>query len=206
MIDESEKLIAYLNGTLEESERQALEASLKKDTELAGDAEFLAELRAGLKAEEVTPPGELGLARLKKDIQVYENAQQDQPLAGGEPVQGAAAGTRAWKPVGLAACALLVIQAGVLAFMLQPQFGSGTADIQPLAGESRVQGPVVQVVFSDQTSLQALQNLLQDLDGNIVQGPGRLGIYEIQLPEQADVKAVLSRLRGSPLVEQVSQR
>lgn len=187
------KLDEYINGTLDADERARLEQALEADDELASEAAFTGALRQGIKGQQESPPGDMGLARLQRSIHQYEVAQK-------KTVSGA---NRWWKPVAIAASALFLMQSAVLiVFQSEP---AGT-DIQMLSGPAAEQGPVVQVIFTPETSLAEMQSLLQGVEGDIVRGPGALGLYEVRLPQEADTAAALAQLRASERVASVSVR
>ena len=187
------KLDEYINGTLDADERARLEQALEKDDELAAEAAFTAALRQGLKDQPADPPGDMGLARLQRSIRQHE--------AGQSPAAGAP--QRWWKPVAIAASVLFLMQSAVL---VHYQSESPDTDIQMLSGPAVETGPVLQVIFTPDTPLAEMQDLLQAVEGDIVRGPGALGLYEVRLPEDADTAAALSRLRASEWVESASVR
>ncbi|HEY7884698.1 MAG TPA: hypothetical protein VIC08_07075 [Cellvibrionaceae bacterium] len=190
-----DKLVEFINGTLDDAEREQLQQALEADDLLAREAAFMGALRQGIKQEEVTPPGELGLARLKKNIKDYEQNR---------PQHTAASGQRWWKPAAIAASALLILQTTALV-LYQDQLSDNNA-MQLLSGPTVEQGAVLQVVFAPGTQLAQVQALLLAIDGDIVRGPGALGLYDIRLPENADVEQALAQLRASAQVQEASPR
>lgn len=190
-----DKLVQYINGTLDEAEREKLQQALEADEALAREADFMSALRQGMKQEEVTPPGELGLARLKKDIKQYEESQQQAP---------ASTQWRFWKPAAIAASFVLIVQTTTMVLYQDKQ--TDASGIQVLSGPTVEQGGVLQVVFAPGAELADVQALLLAVDGDIVRGPGALGLYDISLPAGADVDQALAQLRASALVQEASLR
>ena len=67
----SELLPFYLNGTLDGDERARVEAGLAEDEALRADLEFLKVVQAETLARDAgTSPGDFGLARLVRDIDI----------------------------------------------------------------------------------------------------------------------------------------
>lgn len=190
-----DKLVEYINGTLGEAEREELQRALEADDALAREAEFMSALRQGIKQEDVTPPGELGLARLKKDIRQYEENQRKET---------ATPGWRFWKPAAIAASFLLVVQTTTL--VLYQDKSTDASGIQVLSGPTVEQGGVLQVVFTPDAELADVQALILAVDGDIVRGPGALGLYDISLPLGADVDQAMATMRASAQVQEVSLR
>ncbi len=186
-----EQLNLWANGTLPEAERLALEQKMTEDPALAREAEFIKALRQGMQHEPVTPPGELGLARLQKAIR--EEQRESHAM---QPRKNF------WKPAAIAASLLVMMQAGIL---LGPGLNNkGTAvDVSPAAGETATAGPRLQVVFDSSATMADIQASVLSVSGNIVAGPGALGIFHLQLPNNAPVDTAVERLRGFEFVDEV---
>lgn len=184
MSDIDEKLTKWVSGKLNDQERETLEQQLERDPELKKEADFLAALRTGIQEQQENPPGDIGLARLKRDIQ---REQQQQP----KPQQ------KFWKPLAIAACCLL----GVQMFFLIPDNETDTG-IVTLSGEASHQGPQLQVVFADGATAAQIQQALNSVQGNVISGPGALGIYTVVLPEGADAQQILLQLNSLGFVEE----
>lgn len=192
MKETDEKLALFVNGRLGESERVELERQLVDDPELAREVQFLHALRDGIREQDQPVPGELGLARLKRDI-----ARETQPSP------NRASGQKGyWKPVALAACVLLGVQTVIL---IGPQGWRNAADtdIRPAAGERRAQGPQLQIVFDQGATAGQIQVALLSVSGTIVDGPGALGIYRLELPPGAEAVGAVEQLSEFAFVEEV---
>ena len=186
-----EQLPLWANGRLPEAERQRLEQALKDDPKLAHEADFMKALRSGLQSPpDETPPGELGLARLKRDI-AHNRAPQ--------PVRRRA---NLWKPLALAASVMVAIQAGLL-IGSDPWRAVRDTNLAPASGKVTISGPRLQIVFDGSTSVSDMQVMLQAVNARLVDGPGALGIWTLELPEGADVQVVRERLQSSQGVAEV---
>ncbi|MBU2886671.1 hypothetical protein KO507_12935 [Gilvimarinus agarilyticus] len=184
----------FINGTMDEDARAKFEAVLEQDNELQQEAEFTAKLRKSMQQQAATPPGEFGLARLHHSIKNHEQTQ----LQTNDVKK-----SRAWKPVAIAASALLLLQSSVLVFN---QSQETAVEIQTLTGPVQTTAPHLQVVFKADISLAQVQSLLQEISGNIISGPGALGIYHVQLADTNDVEAAVAALNNSNWIDSVSVR
>lgn len=184
MSDIDEKLTKWATGKLNEQERESLEQQLQRDPELKKEADFLTALRKGMQEQQESLPGDMGLARLKRDIQREQQQQKPQQ--------------KFWKPLAIAACCLL----GVQMFLLLPDNSTDT-DIVTLSGEANYRGPQLQIVFTDSTTAAQIQQALNSVQGNIIGGPGVLGVYTVALPEDADAQQMLLQLNSLDFVEEI---
>jgi len=57
-------------------------------------------------------------------------------------------------------------------------------------------GPDLEVVFRQNASATEIQARLRDVGATVISGPTQLGVYRLRLAPDADVRAVIGRLRG----------
>lgn len=192
MKDVEENLPLYVNDRLSPEERTAVAEAIANDKGLEEDAKFLAGLRMSLQADEQPTPGELGLARLKRSL-----AAEKQQAAPQRPAQRSF-----WRSLALAACAILGLQS---AFLINQQLPDTGAGVTTLSQTRLIEGPVIQLVFTDEMTAGQIRTLLTEIDGDLISGPGALGVYEVELPENADLDSLISQLSVREGVEQVSR-
>jgi len=184
------QLPLYVNGQLDAEERRRIEAALAEDPALADEVEFLQALKETLQQQPgEAPPVELGLARLKRDIQ---REATEVPSTRTQP-------RRYWKPLALAACLLLVVQTG---FQLTPE--PTDSDWAPLSGESTLEAPRLHIAFQDTATAEQIRESLGSRQARIVDGPGPLGLYTVQLPADSDIDAISRELGQLSFIEEVS--
>lgn len=181
----------HANGTLTGEERRLVEAHLDQCPRCRRELAFLQRLREMIKsqASSCEEPGELGLRRLLRDLDVRER-EVSRP------------GGFRWRPALAVAASLVIVIQGVLLLNLWQGSGPGDAGMR-LAGEAAVpvaRGVIVQIRFAPEARESEIRTLLQAVDGRIVDGPGAIGLYRIELQgvpagNAADAQAALERLR-----------
>ena len=166
--EEIEQLLPFLaNDTLEGEERDAVEAAVADDPELATELQALRAIRETMQAQEVeSSPGEFGLARLMRDV-----AKEELPTI---EAANTVVRPRIWQ-IAAAFLMAVVIGQGVLLSGLDQQ-----GDSYQLAGAGEA---VLTVAFLPDVTEAALRNVLLDAGVEIVSGPSALGLYGLDLLE-----------------------
>lgn len=200
--DDLDRLLPwYVNGTLEGEERQAVEAYLERSADARDEVELLRQLRQQVKEQSIeNSPGELGLQRLKREIK--QGAEQQK--SSGDRMAGKVLTVASfWRPLAVAACLALVIQAGVMVGM--------NTGVIPTGGEVGTAGKsqaVLQVTFSPDATEQDIREVLQAAGASIADGPTALGIYNLRLvdPAATTVEEALATLRANDTVVTFAER
>lgn len=164
----SELLPFYLNRTLDDGERQTVDRALAADDRLRAELEVLRQVRRAVQTDDVGQgPGDLGLARLKRDL------------------------GRAAKPslrVQIASvAAAFALGAGVSA-LVTGQFVQAPAEYTQ-AGAPATRAQLV-VAFRPEATVAQIADLLLSHEATIVGGPSAIGLYRIGLGEGADARVV----------------
>lgn len=173
----------YVNGTLAEAERAPVAAHLAQCSRCRDELAFLTSLQAGVRAaaeeDAAGMPGELGLKRLLRDV----GREVPRPMPARAPRSW-------WRPVLAAAAVLIIAVQGVTIVQLH----RATNRLTPLGGPSPA-GAVVQVRFDPNAREAQIRAALQAVDGELVSGPGALGIYRVRLGDlEARAPAVVERI------------
>ena len=191
----------YVNGTLDAEERKQVEAYLERSRPARDEVELLRALRQQVKEEPLeNSPGELGLQRLKRDIKQAEQQPQDSTdKMGGKVITVASF----WRPLAVAACLAVVIQAGVMVGMNSGMIPTG-GDVT-IAGKAPA---VLQVTFAPDATEQDIREVLQSAGASIADGPTALGIYNLRLvdPAATTVEEALGALRANNAVVTFAER
>lgn len=170
----SELLPFYVNGSLDESEAAIVRDAVEADANLADEERELRSLRDQMQNQTVgNSPGELGLARLMRDI----DRAQPAPLVEKRTV---------WASLAASAVTALAI------------FGWTQMTNEPVyvqaSGESAIEG--IEVLLHPNITVQELSDTLIDLELVIVDGPTALGIYRIGPEAGQELSEVANKLMG----------
>lgn len=177
-----EQLTLLVNGRLDPESQRALQAALAEDPELENERRFQSALRENLKKTEVVGPGDLNLQRVHRRVQQERRVQM----------------LSRWRVGAIAAMFLLVFGGS---FVLQKWNGqTDSLNVQLLSGSESAD---LQVSFTNAMTLGELQSLLDQIDAEIVYGPGSLGIYGLKLKDDDALEQTLTLLSEDKRVEQV---
>jgi len=171
----------YVNGTLGAEERRQVEAYLERSSHARDEVDLLRQLRRQVKEEKIEhSPGELGLQRLKREIK--QDSRQQTATIGSW-----------WRPLAVAACLAVVVQAGVMVGM-----NSGVIPTGNEVGVAGKSAAVLQVTFAPDATEQQIRDVLQAAGASIADGPTALGIYNLRLvdAEITSVDEALAALRA----------
>jgi len=177
--DEISALLPFLaNETLTGDERAEVEAAVAEDAGLQSELAALQAIRATMQADEGYSPGEIGLARLMRDVGKDAPRQRiRRPLV--------------WQAVAAALLAVVVAQA-VFQFR-----GTDPGGYQLAGGED---APFT-VAFAPRTPEAELRALLLQAGVEIVRGPSALGLYQLAPLEGTKLSKARDVLQGSDLIE-----
>ena len=187
----------YVNGTLDDAERRRVEDYLARSSHARDEVALLRQLRQQVKEEAIeASPGELGLQRLKR--QIKQDAQQpgDTDRMAGRTVTVSSF----WRPLAVAACLALVIQAAVMIGLT----GGFDSDVEIASGDAGV----LQVTFAPDATEQQIRDVLQSAGASIADGPNALGVYRLRLVDAGGttVEEALATLRASGDVVTFAER
>jgi len=201
--DESLELLLpwYVNGTLEAEERRQVEAYLESNSDARDEVALLRELRQQVKDEKIeNSPGELGLQRLKREIK-----QVGAQPGGGDRMTGRTVTVASfWRPLAVAACLAVVVQAGVMVGL----GGWPGSDVEIASGTAGLTPPVLQVTFEPGATEQEIRDVLQSAGASIADGPTALGVYNLRLVDAGTttVDEALATLRARADVVTFAER
>ncbi|MFT5111401.1 MAG: anti-sigma-K factor RskA [Parasphingorhabdus sp.] len=181
--NEVEKLFPwYVNGTLNDDERQQVEDHLQANPEAVTQVDFLRKVRESVKQEDVGSPGEFGLRSLQRQIKAQKQTVTKVPTS-----------QKGWKMAAAVAGLVVMIQGSIL-FENYQQPDQYT----PLSVSADI--PLVQVIFQETATEVQIRSLLQTVGASIASGPGALGIYRLKLDfyqSTDDINKALDELRAA---------
>ncbi len=156
----------FVNGTLSNEEQQVVESHIQSCPQCQQEISLLQSIRIQTKDVAIQSPGEIGLNRLLHDVQKERNESKTSTLTHNV----------GWKNgLAIAASFIIFIQAGLLIdawFLSKP--------LVPLAGPQH-HNAHLQISFVSSATATQIQQVLQTVQGTIVEGPSPLGIYRIRL-------------------------
>lgn len=163
-MDRDDRIIAFLQGTLDESSARNLEADIANDPALAAEVAALRGVRNVLSEETYPSQRERGWERLSATLE-----SEARPVANdNRPIRFAL-----WQVAATVAGAVLLWQATVVPVLSPDNAG----DYVPVS--EAVDGPVLQVAFTANATMAEISALLAEVDGTITAGPGSIGIYHV---------------------------
>ncbi len=202
--DDFENLLVFkANGTLEGEELAALEAALASDAELRAELYALEAIRDTMQSDPVQSPGELGLARLMRDVE-NETRVTEAPAAANDNVVPITR-LRFWQ-----AAAAVVLAVGI-GFNLT-DFGPGASVETSVAFEDRIAEPAgfglasggssdFTVAFAPDATEAEIRGLLLDAGVEIVSGPSALGLYGLALLDMDAERSARDILASSGIID-----
>lgn len=187
----------YVNGTLPQDERERVARLIQQSREMQDEVRWLESLREHMQSAVPEQAGDAGLDRLRTLIR----AEQSGVLAA-LPERHAAAPRRwpTWAvPMALAATIVL----SVLVTMVHLPSRDGT--LEPLSGQAAPAGAVIiQVTFKAAAPEGDIRQLVSSVKGEIVSGPGALGVYSLRVERARGEQALAALAARKDLVESVS--
>jgi len=183
----------HVNGRLDESERQRIDAHLRQCRECREETEMQRRVCGAMAADggvEQIPAA--GLARLRREIDAL-------PAAGPKSVPG----RRIRHIRALAASLAVIVVGGALvtpALQHAVRGGAGSDYFTVTNPSGGVPGAVIRAVFVPTTTVSQLQTLLADAHLKIVAGPTEAGVYSLAMADASSIDGSLQRLRQNPAV------
>ena len=185
--DEIEQDLPFaVNGTLSDADLAAFTALMDKDEQLRAEFEAMSAIRARMQAEDARSPGEIGLARLLRDV--------------GRDGAAQAAPNRTW-------IWQLAAAVAVAAFLGETLFLDGADDGGfQLAGVHHAETADLVVSFAPGATEDQIRTLLVGVNAEIVSGPSALGFYRLVVIDEgqaAIVTAADALMAAADVVESV---
>lgn len=187
----------YVNGTLHGAARQELENQLERSPTLRSELVWLRLLRGQIRehgqAQRSQRSDSAGLDTLMALVH-GEQAGKVLPLR--KRLTGWLSAARSLPLSAGIAAAVVLSQAVIIAALLdQPT----PEPLTPLSGGTIASGPLLQITFKSVATEAQIRAVLASVQGDIVAGPGALGVYTVRVPDRQGALA-LERLRNDAWV------
>ena len=174
-----------INGTLAGSEREAVEQHVRACIVCRRELKEQQRLHASVRARRTADvSAEAGFDRLDGELDTLPGAARPRWR-----IRYASAA-----PFGVATAAGVAVLAILLWFTPLPELQSN--DYRTLATPP-ADSALVDIVFADETTAAQMQDLLDDIDGEIVAGPSRLGRYSVRVASDPANDGQLDKLIGA---------
>jgi hypothetical protein len=174
-----------INGTLAGAERDSVEQHLRGCIVCRREVKEQQRLHTAVRARRtVDVSAEAGFDRLDRELDAAADAAR--------PRWRARYGTAA--PFAMAAAAGVAMLAVLLWFTPLPELGR--ADYETLA-TTPADAALLDVVFADETTAAEMQDLLDEIGGEIIAGPSQLGRYSVRVAGGDATSERLDELLGA---------
>ena len=208
----SELLPWYVNGSLNDEDRNWVQAQLRERPETALEAQWLSALQTQLRAAVPEVSDEIGLDRALARIEVVKRDARLWAPASRKPAPAEAgrglARLRAWfdglgvKPAMALAWAVIAVQAVLLARFAMDAPASSEIRAVGQAGTVE-QGPYLKINFKGDATEADIRLLLVQERASLAGGPGQLGDYYVRVPA-GRAEAAAARLKTNRIVDAVA--
>jgi anti-sigma factor RsiW len=192
----AEQIPFLLNGTLPAEERESLSKAIASEPALARELELQRRIRDAVNQSAATPARSTlpqFLNRLAAESQREVNQSTTNVAALKRkitPLGPERAHQRGWKIAFALAASLAVIQAAILA----PLINQTSATMEPLSGTSVAATANLQLTFKPDATEKQIRELLRANNVEIVAGPSALGVYQARAVDAGKaVSALLSQ-------------
>lgn len=189
-------------GELSAAERERLGALLREYPAAREQVEWDAAFAAKLAEKVDAMPPMPGWARTEQALHAAAREQRTRPALRQAPgimdrISDWFEARFGWAVnIQAVAAALVLGQAAVIGLLAVQQRGPDYADVRRGVTGDPASGPLLRVVFRPDIQEAALRQALADIGGEIVGGPGQLGVYLVRVRE-GGLAAAADRLRAS---------
>lgn len=204
-----ELLPFYVNETLDDAERDWVDAYLREHPKSAAELQWYRTLQQTMQRDAPAVSAEIGLDKVMARIRAERaparaKAVPAQPSLG-ERVRGwlaALAPQPLLRPALAGALAVVVVQ-GIVIANLATREDEGT-EIRATRPAVADPGPFLKVNFKADAREADIRMLLVEINGSLAGGPGQLGDWYVRIPE-ARLAAAAEKVKTSPIVDGVAR-
>ena len=203
-----ELLPFYVNETLDEADRDWVDAYLRDHPKSAAELQWYRTLRETMQRDAPAVPAEIGLDKVMARIRAERAPSRAVAKAGpglGERLREFFASITPQpllKPALAGALAVVVVQGIVIANLAtRPDDGSEIRAHRPTVVDP---GPFLKVNFKADAREADIRLLLVEVDGSLAGGPGQLGDWYVRIPESR-IAAAADKLKASAIVDGVAR-
>lgn len=192
----------YVNGTLDVATQWAIDSLIKRSPLVLGEVTWLKQLRQQIQSlpdEAVQRSPSAGLDTLLARVRAEQSGKVT-PLPLRNRLNVWLASPRKFSvPAGLAAAVVLTQAAMIGALLSRPPAESLT----PLSAPSAT-STLLQITFKPQATEIQIRALLASVQGDLVAGPGALGVYIVRVPDGQSAAALAKLRQDRSVIESVA--
>lgn len=203
-----ELLPFYVNDTLDQTDRDWVDAYLREHPKSAAELQWYRTLQETMRRDAPAVSAEVGLdkamARIRGERTPSRPAAKAAPGLGQRLREFFASITPQplLRPVLAGALAVVVVQGIVIANLTtRPDESTEIRAQRPTVVDA---GPFLKVNFKADAREADIRMLLVEVDGSLAGGPGQLGDWYVRIPE-ARIAAATATLKASPIVDGVAR-
>jgi hypothetical protein len=203
-----ELLPFYVNGTLESTEREWVDAYLREHPQAASELDSCRTLQTRLRADVPAVSSEVGLertlSRIRREGPAPQLARRAAPPTFRERL-GDWLSTLVPQPVLKPAFAVALAVVAVQGVVIVQMAGDDDTSLIRSAPPTGVvdQGPYLKVNFKADAREADIRLLLVEVHGSLAAGPGQMGDYYLRIPA-AQADAAAGKLKSSTIVDAVA--
>jgi len=175
----------YLRGELSQDELAGFEAFLSENADFKAEIEFEKSLMAARPDHSNQPSLEFGWARLSRDIDALGVEEKHPEVDLNAEAEVKTFGSF-WK---IAAAALACLSIGQGAYISNSKSDSTLDSKYELAYPDGKSGVEMQIGVSNVARFEEISNFLTEHNGQIISGPGKLGIYTLSFSDSDDCQS-----------------
>jgi len=204
-----ELLPFYVNDTLDDAERDWVDAYLREHPKSAGELQWYRTLQETMQRDAPAVSAEVGLDKAMARIRA-ERAPARAKALPAEPSFGTR--VRGWlaalapqpmlRPALAGALAVVVVQGIVIANLANKD--DTTTEMRANPPTVVDPGPFLKVNFKADAREADIRMLLVEVNGSLAGGPGQLGDWYVRIPE-ARIQAAANAVKASPIVDGVAR-
>jgi hypothetical protein len=184
-------------GELAPGERERWEALLREHPQARAQAEWDAAFTAQLAEKVDSLPVMPGWARTERALQAAARAERARRPGVLDRISDWIDARLGWSfNLQAAAAALVLAQAGVIGVLALQQRAPEYSEIRSGAQGEAPSGPLLRVSFRPDLTEGALRQALAEIGGEIVGGPGQLGVYLVRV-KAGGLERAAERLRAT---------
>jgi len=183
----------YVNGTLDVETRRAVDRELAQSPSLRSEVVWLRLVRGQIREQTQTEIDTRSDSAGLDTLMALVHGEQSGKVSPLPTRMGRWAASVRHMPLSMGIAAAMVLAQAVVIGALLDQPAQDT--LRTLSGGVAAGGQLLQITFKPQATESQIRTLLASIQGEIVAGPGALGVYAVRVPDHQGA-AALEKLRN----------